>query len=196
MECLGLTEKLQHFRKHREEYEKRWKAEEENIFRDALVSNDPVALNAHRHAGADVANTRPQMNADGEMKESCEAASGFSNMVLLERSAINEGEVSLESIVKAFTLGGHEGREEYNMDLDDELPNEFICNDDILYGSFRPLLPLAHITGVMGKGGSVPRGMTRRLMRFYDQRFAQSKNFKNLMLSQKMRHETCEGVSL
>ena len=131
MKSLGLTEKLDHFREHREEYLKKWKAQEEKIFADALVSDDHVALRAHRHAAADVAGARPQMNPDGEMEEPCAAVNGFSNIVLLERNAINEGEISLDSLVGAFTPGGHGGREQYKMDVDSELPNEFIVNDVI-----------------------------------------------------------------
>ena len=56
---------------------------------------------------------------------------GFSNIVLLERNAINEGEISLDSLVGAFTPGGHGGREQYKMDVNCELPNEFTCNDVI-----------------------------------------------------------------
>ena len=88
-------------------------------------------MRAHHPAAADVAGARPQMNPDGEMKEPCAAVNGFSNIVLLERNAINEGEISLDSLVKAFTPGGHGEREQYKMDVDSELPNEFIVNDVI-----------------------------------------------------------------
>ena len=65
----------------------------------------------------------------------------------------------------------------------------------LVYGCFRSLLPLHHITSVMGKGGSVQKGTTKRLMCFYDQRFAQSSNLKNFLFSQKMRHTTCQEIA-
>ena len=64
-------------------------------------------------------------------------------------------------------------------DLDDELPNEFTQNNEIIYGSFRHLFPLGDLSNLIGKG-SVPEAVTKRLMTFLDPRFARDAGFRTL----------------
>ena len=95
----------------------------------------------------------------------------------------------MRSIQKQLTPG-----HELSCDLHDELPNEFTGNADIIYGSFRHLLPLGESSKLIG-GGSVPGAVTRRLMRFYDPLFAKDAAFRNILFSQRMRHGVCQRVA-
>ena len=49
-------------------------------------------------------------------------------------------------------------------ELDDELPNEFGDNSEIIYGSFRHRFPLGELSNLIGDG-SVPEAVTKRLLR-------------------------------
>lgn len=51
------------------------------------------------------------------------------------------------------------------------------------------LFPLGPDTKVFGGSKSVSKSLMQRMLRFYDQRFAQDTNFLWYMFSQEMRHD-------
>ena len=77
-----------------------------------------------------------------------------------------------------------------NITLRDELLSEFEFNQQIIYGAFKDLLPLGEKTTLIPHGTVSPK-VTRRLMRFFDPRFAQNRDFRNFLFSQRQRHNMC-----
>lgn len=78
--------------------------------------------------------------------------------------------------------------------LQHELLNEFEFNKEIIYGAFKDLLPLGEKTTLIPHG-TVSPNVTRRLMRFFDPRFARSRDFRNFLFSQRRRHNMCRRTS-
>ena len=64
-----------------------------------------------------------------------------------------------------------------------------------MYGGFHYMFPLGRDKKVFGGSGTVRASLLRRMMRFYDPRFAQNTSFLYLVFSQAMRHDATQQVA-
>ena len=218
MRELEMNDALKNFQDRRNEYIQAWDKEMAQLRDTAIHTDDAIAVEMRRRGVDDVAKARPPFERDENDVRHPGAAPGVSNLLLTHKNVGARANDFLRSVVKqmipdeedeevqqatielANDLGNESVKEEEQevqqarMKLANYLGNEFVNNKDIIYGSFKHLFPLGDKTTLIGTG-SVPEVVTRRLMRFYDPRFARSGDFRNFMFSQQQRHGVCRRVA-
>jgi hypothetical protein len=205
MELLEMKDELAHFRERKAEYKLAWKAQEQKIERDSIESDDKVQCEMRRRGVAHYAKARPPLDPNDDDARHGEAAPGISHILVNHQDTEGRANQFLRSMRKVLTPERDEAEEtstreqpiptrEEIYDMDDKLGNEFTHNDKIIYKSFGTLLPLGAESNLIPEG-SVSVGVTRRLMRFADPRFARNARFRNFLFSQQMRHGMCQRVA-
>ena len=157
MEALEMHEELKRFRDNRAQYIKSWAAEECVILDNAIVNGDNVAQEYERGVGSDVAKMRPQMDGNDDADTEHDATPGISNSLLMSTTQ----EISSDFLTHAKRLFTSSGEEQINVDLKDELENEFLVNPEIISGGFPDLLPLGATSVLLGGTGTVHQSVIR-----------------------------------
>jgi len=74
--------------------------------------------------------------------------------------------------------------------------NEYTGNDTLLAGAFPALFPLGLTADMLGGAGPLRPDVVRRLLTFYDPRFARDKQFLFLLNNQQVRNENALAATL
>ncbi len=151
MKALEMHDELERFHENRAEYIKSWAAEERIVLDKAVVNGDNVSQEYERGVGSDVAKMRPQMDGTDDAATEHDATPGISNSLLMSTTQ----EISSDFMTHAKRLFTASGEEQINVDLKDELENEFLVNPEIISGGFPDLLPLGATSVLLGGTGTV-----------------------------------------